>query len=184
MEKEIIMPLSICWEGLRQKQKSTISWKHDCWEPDHNVQCQKNVKHSHFSFIFLCFITMLSQYSSNDMWASQCGEHGDFCLLGFDTIYKCFTQACWPHHQGIFIHPGDGSGRNLCKGIFPPHYMLSHARRNSLQHTDSLHQNIRVSFNRNVSITHRIVQQTINIIYFHQILKNTTDFFFFPEITT
>jgi len=41
--KEIIMPLSICLVGLRQKQKSIVSWKRDCWEPDRNVQCQKNV---------------------------------------------------------------------------------------------------------------------------------------------
>lgn len=168
MWKEVIMPPSICLEGVRQKQKSTVSWKHDCWEPDRNVQCHKNVQHSNFSFIFFRFVTALSQYTSNDMWGSQSGEHGDFCLLGCDTIYKCFTEACWLHHQGTFIHPDDESGRNLCNiGIFLPDYMLSHPRRSSLQCTDSLQQNIRMSCNRNVSVTCRTVQQTINIIYFH-----------------
>ena len=47
-----------------------------------------------------------------------------------------------------------------------------------------LSQNIRMSCNRKVSLTCRTVQQTINIIYFHQILKNTTEFFFSPDRTT
>lgn len=76
------------------KTKSTVSRKHDCWEPDRNVQCQKNVKHFIFSFIFLRFITALCQYTSNDMRGSHSGEYGDFCLLGCDTINKCFTEAC------------------------------------------------------------------------------------------